>query len=298
MKIDEKEKQALVPSSNGTKTTQQFWWGGTRRMAASVVNIKIDAFLGVSNLPKPKISFNVTRLSSRFSFHAQNRKQTRKFNVLSQVLFVYDLGLSVCFGDRMSDPLFCVSSSKIHIRNDRFQVGVEKRSDSIDSWAKDVVWPSPDDEIAFWNKEFPRWDANQHDPAQVERDSDLLHVVHVTAEMAPIAKVGGLGDVVTGLARACSARGHKVDVMLPLYECIQRDQISGLELINTYESFFDGDWVTINTYSGLVSGIPVIFIQPSNHFFKGQYVYGGSYNELEAYLCFSRACLEWMQVSG
>lgn len=35
-----------------------------------------------------------------------------------------------------------------------------------------------------------------------------------------------------------------------------------------------------------------------NQFFKGEDVYGGSYNELEAYLFFSRACLEWMQVTG
>lgn len=114
--------------------------------------------------------------------------------------------------------------------------------------------------------------------------------------MAPIAKVGGLGDVVTGLARACLSRGHKVDIMLPFYECIQREQISELELITEYKSYYNGNWVPTNAYRGVVLGIPVIFIQPSNHFFKGQYVYGGSYNELEAYLCFSRACLEWMQV--
>jgi hypothetical protein len=33
-----------------------------------------------------------------------------------------------------------------------------------------------------------------------------LHVVHVASEMVPIAKVGGLGDVVTGLARAHQQR--------------------------------------------------------------------------------------------
>nr|KAJ0189963.1 hypothetical protein LSAT_V11C800449030 [Lactuca sativa] len=42
----------------------------------------------------------------------------------------------------------------------------------------------------------------------------------------------------------------------------------------------------------------VILLEPMNQFFKGEDVYGGSYNELEAYLFFSRACLEWMQVTG
>ena len=48
-----------------------------------------------------------------------------------------------------------------------------------------------------------------------------FHVVHITAEMAPIAKVGGLGDVVTGLARANMCQGHDVEVILPYYSSIE-----------------------------------------------------------------------------
>ncbi|XP_011093939.1 uncharacterized protein LOC105173754 isoform X2 [Sesamum indicum] len=162
----------------------------------------------------------------------------------------------------------------------------------------DLVWPSPIDEIPFWNRELPSWDISSEGPVDIQKDSDLMHIVHVTAEMAPIAKVGGLGDVVTGLARACLTRGHKVDVFLPFYECINKQHIKELALTSTYNSFYDGSWVATNVYRGVVSGIPVVFIEPSNQFFKGQSVYGGSYNELEAYLFFSRACLEWLQVSG
>lgn len=42
----------------------------------------------------------------------------------------------------------------------------------------------------------------------------------------PSRQVGGLGDVVTGLARACLARGHRVEVLLPFYECIDTSQVS------------------------------------------------------------------------
>lgn len=159
-----------------------------------------------------------------------------------------------------------------------------------------LVWPSPSDEIPFWNKEFPCWDVSSDIPVEVNKDAQLLHIIHVTAEMAPIAKVGGLGDVVTGLARACLLRGHTVDVMLPFYECIIKEQISDLTLITSYNSYHDGSWIPTNAYRGVVSGVAIILIQPTNHFFKGRNVYGGSYNELEAYLFFSRACLEWMQV--
>lgn len=177
------------------------------------------------------------------------------------------------------------------------QVEVEQLEGSkADSGYENLDWPSPNDEIPFWKREFPLWDLASRASAGVEKDSDLMHIIHVTAEMAPIAKVGGLGDVVTGLARACLLRGHNVLVMLPFYECIPKHYINGLALINTFNSYHDGNWVPTNAYQGEVSHIPVIFIEPTNHFFKGQNIYGGSYNELEAYLFFSRACLEWMQV--
>ncbi|KAB2600473.1 starch synthase 4 [Pyrus ussuriensis x Pyrus communis] len=163
---------------------------------------------------------------------------------------------------------------------------------------QEFAWPSPDDDIPFWKKPFPSWDVNLEPPSQVIKDSKLMHLVHVTAEMAPIAKVGGLADVVTGLARASLLRGHTVHVMLPFYECIQKHQINDLTLVATYNSFHHGNWIPTNAYTGIVSGIPVILIDPSHHFFKGHHVYGGSYNELEAYLFFSRACLEWMQATG
>ncbi|XP_019055861.1 PREDICTED: uncharacterized protein LOC104612665 isoform X2 [Nelumbo nucifera] len=174
----------------------------------------------------------------------------------------------------------------------------EKESSAIDCGLEEFSWPSPNDEIPFWKKDFPLWDVSQEVFDDTEKDPDLMHIIHATAEMAPIAKVGGLGDVVTGLARACLLRGHKVDIMLPFYECIQKQQINGLELMTTYNSYHDGQWVPTNAYRGVVSGIPLILIEPSNHFFKGPAVYGGCYNELEAYLFFSRACLEWMQVTG
>ncbi|KAL6973080.1 starch synthase [Sarracenia purpurea var. burkii] len=82
-------------------------------------------------------------------------------------------------------------------------------------------------------------------------------------EMAPTAKVGGLGDVLTRLAQACLSRGHKVDIMLPFYECLQKQQVNELTLLTTYNSFHDGSWVPTSAYRGLVSGIPIIFIEPS-----------------------------------
>ncbi|CAI7729476.1 unnamed protein product [Closterium sp. NIES-53] len=174
--------------------------------------------------------------------------------------------------------------------------------------AQQIIWPSPQEEPQFWMR-WPTSDGfvaaaevassgSTGDGVVGERDSERLHIVHVTAEMAPLAKVGGLGDVVTGLGRACLARGHTVEVMLPFYECLDTKQIDNLQLKRSFGSYFKGDWVGVEAFSGEISGVPVVLLKPENHFFRGGRIYGGSYNELEAYLFFSRASLEFLQVTG
>ena len=40
-----------------------------------------------------------------------------------------------------------------------------------------------------------------------------------------MVQVGGMGDVVTALGRAVQEEGHKVEVILPKYDCIQYDEV-------------------------------------------------------------------------
>ncbi len=44
-----------------------------------------------------------------------------------------------------------------------------------------------------------------------------MHVLFATAELAPLVKVGGLGEAACGLVRALRHQGHHVDVVLPDY---------------------------------------------------------------------------------
>ncbi|CAI5480830.1 unnamed protein product, partial [Closterium sp. Yama58-4] len=188
-------------------------------------------------------------------------------------------------------------------------VGTAQKRQAVPATAaQQIIWPSPQEEPPFWM----RWPTSEGyvaaagvassgsagDGVVGERDAERIHIVHVTAEMAPLAKVGGLGDVVTGLGRACLARGHTVEVMLPFYECLDTKQIANLQLKRSFGSYFKGDWVGVEAFSGEISGVPVVLLKPENHFFRGGRIYGGSYNELEAYLFFSRASLEFLQVTG
>lgn len=43
-------------------------------------------------------------------------------------------------------------------------------------------------------------------------------------------KVGGLGDVLTGLSRALQRKGHLVEVILPKYDCMDYSRITNLKV--------------------------------------------------------------------
>ncbi|KAK9918038.1 hypothetical protein WJX75_000711 [Coccomyxa subellipsoidea] len=181
---------------------------------------------------------------------------------------------------------------------------------SLQDIERGIQWPQPS-EKSFWER-TPRTEPvslGASSSGTVLRDQRSLHVVHMTAEMAPIAKVGGLGDVVTGLARACLTRGHNVEVMLPFYESLPEDQIDGLQHDRDFDCpkgrVWDGRMqsgsLRTSVFRGKIDGIPVLLLRPdwgSCNIFRGGRIYGGSYNELEAYLYFSRACLEYLKISG
>ena len=44
-----------------------------------------------------------------------------------------------------------------------------------------------------------------------------MRISHLSAECSPVAKTGGLGDVVGALPKALARRGHDVDVWIPFH---------------------------------------------------------------------------------
>ena len=127
--------------------------------------------------------------------------------------------------------------------------------------------------------------------------------------MAPVAKVGGLGDVVPGLAKACLDTGHQVEIVLPFYQCIPDSAIQDLQHVlemqvpkgRFQDGVMHGGSLKTHFFKGVIDGCPVILVRPDweqSNLFKGDRIYGGSYNEAEAYLFFSRAALEYIKVSG
>ncbi|KAL6763588.1 starch synthase [Haematococcus lacustris] len=93
-----------------------------------------------------------------------------------------------------------------------------------------------------------------------------LKVIHVAVEMAPIAKVGGMGDVVTALGRAVQEEGHSVECIIPKYDSINYSQVEQLR----QEGGFAFGGTNVRVWKGIVDGLPTTFLEPENgHFWRG-----------------------------
>ena len=126
-----------------------------------------------------------------------------------------------------------------------------------------------------------------------------LYVIHIAAEMAPIAKVGGLADVVTSLARAHQMAGTLVDIVLPKYDCIRYDSVEELQQIQEFQVPWGRENVSVTVWSGICEGLPVYFVEPiSRHHFFWRGRFYGEDDDAARFLFFSRAALEFLHRSG
>ncbi|WP_421654678.1 glycogen synthase GlgA [Leptothermofonsia sp. ETS-13] len=127
-----------------------------------------------------------------------------------------------------------------------------------------------------------------------------MYVVQIASECAPVIKAGGLGDVVYGLSRELETRGHTVEIILPMYDCMRYDHIWGLH--DAYRDLWVpwyGGAVHCSVFCGWVHGRLCFFIQPhsSDNFFNRGYYYGANDDDMR-FAFFSKAAMEFLFVSN
>jgi starch synthase len=127
-----------------------------------------------------------------------------------------------------------------------------------------------------------------------------MYIVHITPELAPVAKVGGLADVVFGLVNEMEIRGNHVEIILPKYDCLRYDHIWGL--CETYGDLWVpwyGGAIHCTVYFGFVHGRKCFFIEPhsSDNFFNRGCIYGFN-DDVLRFAFFSRAAMEFLWKSG
>jgi starch synthase len=90
----------------------------------------------------------------------------------------------------------------------------------------------------------------------------LLKVLFLSAEVSPLAKVGGLGDVAGSLPKALSYLGVDLRIIMPFYGCIDKKKYK-TEKIGEFEFFIGGRKEKIKIYQTALPGsqVPVWLIK-------------------------------------
>ncbi|MCA1709492.1 MAG: glycogen/starch synthase, partial [Actinobacteria bacterium] len=123
-----------------------------------------------------------------------------------------------------------------------------------------------------------------------------MYIVMIASECAPVAQVGGLGEVVFGLSRELEIRGNAVEIILPKYDCLRYGEIHGLQVTHQDLSvpWYSGA-IRCTVWFGFVHGRKCFFIEPhsSDEFFNRKRFYG-SPDDVMRFAFFNKAALEFL----
>lgn len=127
-----------------------------------------------------------------------------------------------------------------------------------------------------------------------------MYVVMMASECAPVAKAGGLGDVVFGLSRELEMRGHAVEIVLPKYAGMRYGDVWGLT-IDCHDLWvpWHGGAVHCSVWFGYVHGRRCYFIEPHSDegFFDRELMYGYP-DDVDRFTFFSKAAMEYLYKAG
>ncbi|MCB1082124.1 MAG: glycogen synthase [Chlamydiia bacterium] len=115
-----------------------------------------------------------------------------------------------------------------------------------------------------------------------------MYVVHLASEFAPIAKVGGLGDVVAALSKTLIQMGVRVEVILPFYDQIDRKVLGDLHVEKETFSFKEKKWTI---YRALYSDIPLLLFE--SPFFERGAIYGEK-DDLDRFTSFTEVAMDYL----
>ena len=127
-----------------------------------------------------------------------------------------------------------------------------------------------------------------------------MFIVMIAPECSPVAKVGGLADVVFGLSRELELRGHAVEIILPKYDCMRHDQVWGLTVAHQdlWVPWYGGA-IHCTVWFGFVHGRKCFFIEPhsQDNFFNRGSCYGHRDDPMR-FAFFSKAAMEFLLKSN
>ena len=126
-----------------------------------------------------------------------------------------------------------------------------------------------------------------------------MYIVHIASELTPVAKVGGLADVLQGLCKELCKLGHQVEIILPKYDCMHAEHLKNLKIEQKFTSFDGPSSIENTVWSAEMDGLKVILIEPHHpeEFFKRGMIYGCP-DDIDRFSYFARAAMEYLFKSG
>jgi starch synthase len=127
-----------------------------------------------------------------------------------------------------------------------------------------------------------------------------MYIAHLSTELNPIAKVGGLADVVYGLSKQLVKNNHQVEIYLPKYDCIDYGGLRNLKVEYRELWSYEGPYRFNNTiWSAEVENLKIFLLEPHHpsYYFSRGFIYGAP-DDNDRFIYFSRAVLEYLYKSG
>lgn len=121
-----------------------------------------------------------------------------------------------------------------------------------------------------------------------------IKVLFLSVEVAPFAKVGGLGDVAGALPPALLKLGADIRICLPLYNFINQRKY-GLKKINSFQSLIANKKIITNIYETKLPNSEVVVYFLENSYLKSRQIYNSPLEKTidhDRFAIFSKLALE------
>jgi starch synthase len=127
-----------------------------------------------------------------------------------------------------------------------------------------------------------------------------MRIVQVTAEFSPLAKAGGLGEMVLGLSRELILLGQQVEIILPKYGFLDLSQLQHLRMevadfkVPIYENLYANAM-----WSAIYEECPLHFLEAKHPagYLQKEKIYGYP-DDTEKFLYFSLAILHYLKLQN
>jgi starch synthase len=127
-----------------------------------------------------------------------------------------------------------------------------------------------------------------------------MKIIHLSTEFAPLAKAGGMGDVLVGLSRELLRLGHEVEVILPKYDFIPEHLLKDLRIhLANFHCSENGTSYANTMWEAVSENCRILLLDPHHpkNYFKRGKIYGCE-DDAARFLYFCKASLEYLKAKN